>query len=139
MNSSILADTSSLVSLIMPDDHLHSWAISIFKDITHPVVSCEPVITETTFLLRNSPSALTALNGLIRNDFLQLSFSLKTEWDCVYSLQKKYSGAPMSLADACLVRMSELFPKSRVWTADSDFKFYKKNGRAVIPLIFPVT
>ncbi len=43
----------------------------------------------------------------------------------------------MSLADACLVRMSELLATSRVLTLDSDFKLYRKHRRQMIPLIFP--
>jgi hypothetical protein len=43
----------------------------------------------------------------------------------------------MSLADACLVRMSELDPAARVLTMDSDFKVYRRNGRQVIPTIMP--
>jgi uncharacterized protein len=52
-------------------------------------------------------------------------------------LLARYSSVPMSLADACLVRMSELNPKSQVFTLDSDFNFYRKNVRRVIPLIMP--
>jgi hypothetical protein len=43
----------------------------------------------------------------------------------------------MSLADACLVRMSELLDNSVVFTTDSDFHIYRKNGRQKIDLIIP--
>ena len=44
---------------------------------------------------------------------------------------------PMSLADACLVRMAELYDEAAVLTLDSDFTIYRKNGGQVIPLIAP--
>jgi uncharacterized protein len=41
----------------------------------------------------------------------------------------------MSLADACIVRMAELYPSSVVWTLGSDFANYRKNGRQVLRII----
>jgi hypothetical protein len=43
----------------------------------------------------------------------------------------------MSLADACLVRMSELHDNARIFTLDSGFKLYRRHSRQAIPLIFP--
>jgi uncharacterized protein len=44
----------------------------------------------------------------------------------------------MDLADACIVRMTELMPDSRVITVDrSDFSVYRRHGRDLIPLIVP--
>jgi len=44
---------------------------------------------------------------------------------------------PMSFADACLVRMSELALQSVVLTLDSGFKRYRRNRRHVVPVIAP--
>jgi len=41
----------------------------------------------------------------------------------------------MSLADACLVRMSELHADSPVLTLDDDFRIYRKNKRQAIPIL----
>ncbi len=53
-------------------------------------------------------------------------------------LMKRYENVPMSLADACLVRMSELIPGSVILTLDSDFRIYRKNRNEAIDLIIPV-
>jgi predicted nucleic acid-binding protein len=50
---------------------------------------------------------------------------------------ERYSSIPMSLADACLVRMSELEPRATVISLDSDFKIYRRNRRQVIPVLLP--
>ena len=55
----------------------------------------------------------------------------------VSSLKKVLDGVPMSLADACLVRLTERFPDCRLFTLDSDFEHYRRNGRQVIPLLHP--
>ena len=44
----------------------------------------------------------------------------------------------MLLADACLVRMSELISGSLILTLDSDFRIYRKNRNEAIDLIIPV-
>ena len=43
----------------------------------------------------------------------------------------------MDFADACLVRMSEQIENAVVFTVDSDFLIYRKNGHNQIPLIYP--
>ena len=50
---------------------------------------------------------------------------------------RKYADVPMSLWDACLVRLAEVTIHSTVLTLDRDFKAYQKHGRQVIPLIIP--
>jgi hypothetical protein len=51
---------------------------------------------------------------------------------------EKYHDREMQLADACLVRMSELKRDSRVFTLDkADFQVYRRFGRQVMPLVTP--
>ncbi len=74
---------------------------------------------------------------MIASGVLQIDFSLSAEVESVMSLMKKYENVPMSLADACLVRMCELEKGSAIFTLDSDFRIYRKNRNAKIPLIIP--
>ena len=53
------------------------------------------------------------------------------------ALHRKYRDRPISLADACIVRMAEVFARHLVFTLDSDFSVYRKNGREPLNLIFP--
>ena len=59
------------------------------------------------------------------------------EGAAVARLLTKYADVPMSLADACLVRMAEQHTHSIVWTLDSDFQRYRKHGRQIIPTLLP--
>jgi hypothetical protein len=43
----------------------------------------------------------------------------------------------MSLADACLVRMTEIEPHSVLLTLDGDFRIYRRSKRQMIPTIMP--
>lgn len=43
----------------------------------------------------------------------------------------------MSIADACLVRLTEVLPNPLLLTTDSDFKVYRRLGPRVIPTRMP--
>ena len=43
----------------------------------------------------------------------------------------------MSLADACLVRMTETLANPIVLTTDEDFRFYRRHSRQVVPCVMP--
>jgi predicted nucleic acid-binding protein len=75
--------------------------------------------------------------ALLTRQALRISFRLDVEHEAVARLMAKYADVPMSLADACLVRMSELTMRSRVMTLDGDFRVYRRAGRTVIPVTMP--
>jgi predicted nucleic acid-binding protein len=52
-------------------------------------------------------------------------------------LMEKYADVPMSLADACLVRMSEAASDAVILTTDRDFRIYRRHGRQVVPCLTP--
>ena len=64
-------------------------------------------------------------------------FSLVDEVQAIQQLMRTYRNIPMSLADACLVRMAEIHERSVVMTLDSDFVVYRKSRRKVVPLLRP--
>ena len=74
---------------------------------------------------------------LVQRGVLDVAFDVEDEVDRLIELQRTYANVPMSLADACLVRMTELHARSRVLTTDSDFNIYRRNRRQVIPLCAP--
>lgn len=74
---------------------------------------------------------------LVEEEIIQISFSLKNEITDLRKLMRRYRSVPMSLADACLVRMSELNQDMKILTLDSDFLIYRRNRHAIIPVIMP--
>ncbi len=73
----------------------------------------------------------------LRQGTIQVAFDIETEAATIETLMRRYNDVPMSLADACLVRLSELNPDSRVFTLDRDFTRYRRHGRHIIPLLAP--
>ena len=74
---------------------------------------------------------------LVNRGVLRIGVDLGKEAHAVAAIQAKYRDRPASLADASLVRMTELHDGSRVMTFDHDFTVYRCNGRRVIPLLMP--
>lgn len=133
----MLLDSGPLVAYLSSRDQHHEWAVAQFAALTEPVLTCEPVWAEAAHLLLKRGLNSEVLWTLIRNGVVRLNFNLGSDYVSVASLMNRYSDAPMTLADGCLVRMSELCGDCRVFTIDRHFKFYRRFGRQVIPLISP--
>jgi len=91
-------------------------------------MTCEAVLSEVCFLLRRQPKAFSAIALLLERRILEIRFSLAQEIDPVFGLLARFKDVPMSLADGCLVRLSELNPECLVFTLDHDFQIYRRNG-----------
>lgn len=132
-----IIDASALVALINRKDRGHGWATEQMSLFQPPLLTCESVLTEASFVLGDTPSAQEALRGLIESQTIEVRFLLSEHLEQVFGTIRRYRDLPSSLADACLVRMSELFPEHFVFTLDNDFRTYRRFGRRVIPLIIP--
>lgn len=126
-----------MVALLYHSDRHHRWAKEAFAAARPPFITCEPVLAEAWHLLRRVANGQTALLDLLATGALALQFSLAEELTAVRRLLVRYRDRPMSLADACLVRMSELWDDAAVVTIDQDFHVYRRHGRQVIPLNSP--
>jgi predicted nucleic acid-binding protein len=137
MSRLVLADTGPLVALFHQNDSAHQWAIARFREFTEPLLTCEAVLTEAIHLLRKVPPAHANFVSLWQRDLLRVEFSAENEKDAIRRLLRRFADVPISFADACLIRMSEIHADSVVWTLDSDFRVYRRSGRQSIPLVTP--
>jgi predicted nucleic acid-binding protein len=133
----VILDTGPLVALLNRRDRHHAWAETVWGEVEAPLLTCEAVVAESCHLLRRLDGGSSAVMELMRRGAVALAFSLADESAAVARLVKRYQDVPISLADACLVRMSELFTGSQVMTVDSDFRVYRRQGRGVIPTLMP--
>ena len=132
-----LIDTGPLVAYLDASERLHPWVVEHWRALAPPLITCEAVVTEAVFLLCSARADLDAFWELFRRELVHIGFELETELEPVAELMRRYQSVPMDLADACLVRMSELRKDVRVFTLDSDFKLYRRHGRQTIPLLYP--
>lgn len=130
-------DTGPLVAFLDRREALHHWIRRIFESTSGPLVTCEAVLAEACFLLRGQRGGSEAVLGLVESGFIAPTFSLSEEAGAVNKLMARYRNVPMSLADACLVRISELRDDVCILTFDTDFAIYRRHGRQEIPLLMP--
>jgi uncharacterized protein len=132
-----VVDTGPIVALLSASDRHHRWTRDLLDTIEPPLITCEAVISEACFILHRINGGQDAVFELLERGAIALRFSLQAELPAVRSLMTKHASVPMALADACLVRMSELESKARVITLDSAFKLYRRNRRQNIPCLSP--
>ena len=136
MRSGVLLDTGPLVAYLSPNDRHHDWAVASFDEFTGPVISCAAVLTEACFLVaRNRSPAQRVLEFVIRTG-VRINLDLGEELAAIAALMQRYAEVPMSLADACLVRLAELTGLP-ICTLDSDFAIYRTHRRRPLQLIAP--
>ncbi len=133
----IIIDTGPIVAFLNRNDRYHEWAKNQFSLARPPFITCESVISEACFLLRHYSNGPQNVLALVEREIIILPFNLQSESKSLQQLLSKYHNIPMSLADACLVRIAEQVPESLVLTLDSDFNIYRMNKRKVIPTIMP--
>lgn len=137
MKPRTIIDTGPLVALLDRRDKYHEWIKEQLESIDPPLDTCEAVLSEAAFLLGHIPGGSQALLDLVTKGLVTASFSLQAEARPIQQLLMRYANVPMALADACLVRLTEIYPESFLLTIDSDFQIYRRNGRSVIPMLFP--
>ena len=137
MRKRVLMDTGPLVASLNRRDRFHLWAKARLDELEPPIFTCEPVLAEACFLLRDTPGGAAAVLKLVERGVLQVSFPVSPHARSLATLMTKYANLPMSLADACLVRMTELDESSAVMTLDGDFLVYRRHGRQAIPALMP--
>ena len=137
MTRGVIVDTGPLVAFLNKRDSWHDWAVAQLATIEPPIETCEAVLSEAAFLLRGEPRGADALLELLERDLVFCTFHLDEAVEHVRRLMKRYQNVPMSLADACLVRITEERRVSTILTLDSDFRRYRRLGRQTIPLISP--
>jgi predicted nucleic acid-binding protein len=137
MTGPVIVDTGPLVAFLTRRERHNAWACQQFALIPPPLITCEAVITESCHLVHDIDQGVDSLMQLLDRGVVAISFRLADELPAVTRLLKKYASVPMSLADACLVRMAEQHITSPILTLDTDFRVYRKSGRSVIPTLMP--
>ena len=135
MAGNVLVDAGFVVALLSRRDTHHQWAITEAPQHPPPWTTCEAALSEAFHLLgvRGAPG----LSALLRRGSVLVAFELAMDLEPVLKLMQKYTDVPMSLADACLVRMTETLADSIILTTDADFHIYRRHSRHVVPCVTP--
>jgi predicted nucleic acid-binding protein len=134
----VLLDTGPIVAYLKADDAHHVWAVEALGRLRPPLLTCEAVLAEAVYLLRGLPGGAAKVFELMRRGAVAVGFRLADELEPVQRVIARYGPARMDLADACLLRMSEVYADPIVVTIDSQFRdVYRRHGRKAIPTLSP--
>jgi predicted nucleic acid-binding protein len=132
-----LVDTGPIVALLVAEDAHSAWAHRVWGELEPPLLTCEAVLSEAQFLIARCGGNPRAVLEFVERGAISVAFGVQNEVKRLLELQQTYRSLPMSLADACLVCMTEQFPRCRVVTTDSHFRIYRRHGRQLIPVLMP--
>lgn len=138
MSPVVLLDTGPLVAFLDRREEHHEWARREFGQLHPPLLTCEAVIAEACWLVRGIPGGAGVILELLERGIVKAPFRLEADVEGVRKAMDRYSDLPMSLADACLIRMAEMYAAVEVLTLDSHFKVYRLSNRRVVPVRMPV-
>ena len=133
----VVLDTGPLVAAVNRRDQYHRWATTHLKRVRPPLLTCEAVLTEACHLLRRVSGGSRAALEMVARGAVAVPYRIEDDVEAVSALMEKYANVPMSLADACVFRLAENIPRSRVLTLDGDFAIYRSKRRRAIPAILP--
>lgn len=131
----VIADTGPLVGYLDADDQWHAWSVNQFNQLAGPFLTCEAVISEASYLLGKEGDG--KLLEMIEIGLLEIVPLLPREIGRLRQLSARYAER-IQFADACLVRLSELYPTAHIFTTDKrDFQIYRRHRNQRLPLIVP--
>jgi uncharacterized protein len=136
MAASVIVDASFLVTLHSRRETNHGWADHKAREYPPPWYTCEAAISETFYLLGPGDGA-SVFAALLQRGVVTASFRFAETAESVLSLMQKYADVPMSFADACLLRMTEILADPILLTTDTDFRVYRRHGRQMVPCVLP--
>jgi predicted nucleic acid-binding protein len=133
--SPVLLDTGVIVALLDRSERHHAACVETVADLVAPLVTCEAVIAEACYLLRDVRGASDAVLANVERGIFQVPFQLSISAPAVRALMKRYASVPMDLADACLVHLADVLGCGAILTLDSDFGVYRWRKRRSFELL----
>jgi predicted nucleic acid-binding protein len=121
----VLLDTGVIVALLDRSESFHRTCAQTVREVDAPLVTCEAVITESCYLLRNLSGASGAVIENVAAGIFQVPFQLSRDTAGVRQVLQKYKDRKIDLADACLIRLADEFGTADILTLDQDFAIYR--------------
>jgi predicted nucleic acid-binding protein len=134
----VLLDTGCMVALLDRSERHHAACVEAAESVKGPLVTCEAVIAESCYLLRDVTGAADAVLANVERGVFKIPFRLDAETPTVRALMTRYRKVPMDLADACLVALAGLLNSGSILTLDGDFRVYRWKGKQPFELVIPL-
>jgi uncharacterized protein len=134
----VLVDTGAIVALLDRSERHHARCVGIMEGFERPLVTCEAVIAESSYLLRTLPGASETVLQNVERGVFQIPFQLSRAAAPVRSIMRKYRDLPADFADACLIHLAEELNTGDILTLDGDFRLYRWRRNRPFHLLVPL-
>ncbi|MEI6279209.1 MAG: hypothetical protein WCQ16_07505 [Verrucomicrobiae bacterium] len=125
-----IADAGFIIALRSKDPVERNWARAILSEVEPPFLTCEAVLSEAAHFVDNA-----WLLRMLADDHFRVAFNLTEQLDGVNRFILKYGDQGVDLADACIARMSELFPSAKIYSVDGKhFQLMRRFGNEPLPV-----
>jgi predicted nucleic acid-binding protein len=131
----VLLDTGPIVAMLDRSERHHKECVAKVEALQAPLVTCEAVIAEACFLLRNLKGAAEAVLENVEQGIFLVPYHIAGRASKVSRLIKKYADVPMDFADACLVDMAGELATGQILTLDSDFRIFRWGRNRVFEML----
>jgi predicted nucleic acid-binding protein len=131
----VLLDTGVIVALLDRSEKLHQACADAVQELEAPLITCEAVIAESCYLLRNLAGAPETVIENVAAGIFQVAFQLSREAAGVKQVLRKYRDRKIDLADACLIRLADEFGIGDILTLDQDFAIYRWGKNKVFRML----
>lgn len=135
--TTVIVDTGPLVAYVQANEQHSRWVRETFDRLEPPFHTCEPVLTEACCLIERGGGEADDLLDLVGRGLIVIEFTVVEELPRLRAMMHRYRNLPMSLADACLVRLTERAPACQLVTLDGHFRIYRRHDRRAIPVLMP--
>ena len=134
----VLLDTGVIVACLDQSERFHDRCVQVIGGLTSPLITCEAVIAEGCYLLRNVKGASEAILANVAEGIFQIPLQLPQSAGPVRHILRKYRDHTIDLADACLIHLATAFNADEILTLDRDFDVYRwgrnRPFRRLLPL-----
>ena len=132
----VLVDTGPLVAILSRNDEYHEACVQQLHEMTGPLLTCWPVITEAAWLLRGSSPVVQRLLQSLEGNFLELLPLGGNEAKAIAAIVKRYEDIRPQLADAALVYLAQRERIDTIFTLDHrDFSIYRSAAKRSFRII----
>lgn len=133
----VLIDTGPVVAILSEADQHHDRCVTAIADLSPPLLTSWPVVTEAQWLLRHDADAVDGLFRAVESGLLVLLPMDERAMPWLAAFLRRYPKLEPDLADASLVYLAEREDISTVFTLDqrdfSVFRFGRNRRFNIIP------
>jgi uncharacterized protein len=132
----VLLDTGPLVALLAQNDAHHRRCVETLADLSPPLFTCWPVLTEAAWLLRRYPSPADRLNDAHAAGLFDILPLIAADLPAIAAVMRRYEDAGLQFADAALAHLAERENIRTVFTTDRrDFSIIRLKRNRTLKLL----